>query len=85
MFNFFNEVKQGVKDFQFTGGYNLVNISGKVVYVEGHKGIVTISKELMIFKVKDGRITIQGKDMILAELSENTLKISGIIKIVEAY
>ena len=39
----------------------------------------------MIFKVKDGRITIQGKDMILAELSENTLKISGIIKIIEAY
>ena len=84
MFNFFAEIKKCVKNYDGTGEYNLVNISGQIVYVEGHKGIVTISQNMMMFKVKNGRVIIEGKDLVLAELSDDTLKISGKIIKVEA-
>ena len=84
MFNFFNEIKQVNKKFDLTGGYNLVNVSGKIIYVEGHKGINVISKEIISFKVKNGRIIVEGENLILSELTEDTIKITGIIKKVEA-
>ena len=85
MFNFFNEVKENLKDknkLEFDV-FNLVNISGRILYAEGHKGLVTLSKELISFKVKTGVILVEGKDLLLSELSENTLKICGHIKKVE--
>ena len=85
MFNFFNEVKENLKDknkLEFDV-FNLVNISGRILYAEGHKGLVTLSKELISFKVKTGVILVEGKDLLLSELSENTLKIGGHIKKVE--
>ncbi len=85
MFNFFNEVKENLKDSNKLNldTFNLVNISGRVLYVEGHLGLVTLSKELISFKVKKAVVIVEGKDLVLAELSENTLKICGIIKKVE--
>ena len=87
MFNFFDEIKNKVSKIDTTllGEYTIVNISGKILYVEGHKGLTTLSKELIIFKVKNGRVVIEGKELILDELSENTLKIVGNIKKVEAF
>lgn len=85
MFNFLNEVKENLKnpkglDFN---GFNLINLSGHLLYVEGHMGLVTLSKELISFKVKGAVIIVEGQDMILSELSENTIKICGKIKKVE--
>ncbi len=85
MFNFFNEVKENLKDSNKLNldTFNLVNISGRVLYAEGHLGLVTLSKEIISFKVKKAVVIVEGKDLVLAELSENTLKICGIIKKVE--
>ena len=85
MFNFLNEVKENVKNPQNYGfeSFNIINISGHLLYVEGHLGLVTLSKERISFKVKKGIIMVEGHDMILAELSENTIKICGTIKKVE--
>lgn len=85
MFNFFGEVKENLKnsnkaDFD---SFNIINISGKILYVEGHLGLVTLSKEQISFKVKKAVVMVEGKEMILSELSENTLKICGQIKKVE--
>lgn len=85
MFNFFNEVKENLlnpKNLNLDG-FNIINISGHVLYVEGHLGLVTLSKELISFKVKKGVVMVEGADMILSELSDNTLKICGQIKKVE--
>lgn len=85
MFNFLKEIKNGFKyseNFDFDS-FNLINISGQILYVEGHLGLVTLSKELVSFKVKKAVIVVEGKDMILSELNENTIKICGIIKKVE--
>lgn len=85
MFNFLGEIKENIKnsnDFDFDS-FNIINVSGRLLYVEGHTGLVSLSKELISFKVKKGAIIVEGQDMILAELSENTIKISGNIKKVE--
>lgn len=84
MFNFFSELKKIVKKEKFIDRYNIVNMSGKILYVEGHTGLCHLSKELITFKFKGGVIIVEGKDMVMSELSETTLKIVGEIKRVEA-
>lgn len=84
MFNFLEEVKNGLKDNQITlETFNIINISGKLLYVEGHLGLIVLSKQLISFKVKKGVIMVEGEELNLAELNETTMKISGIIKKVE--
>ena len=85
MFNFFNEIKENLKNTNRMelDIFNLVNISGRILYAEGHIGLVTLSKEIISFKVKRAVVIVEGKDLVLAELSENTLKICGQIKKVE--
>ena len=85
MFNFFSELKEnsrkiGEIDFD---SFNIINVSGNMLYVEGHKGLVTLSKEVVSFRIKKGVVVVEGSDMILAELNENTLKVCGKIKKVE--
>lgn len=85
MFNFLGEIKDNIKNSKNfdLGSFNIINVSGRLLYVEGHLGLVSLSKELISFKVKNGVIMVEGSDMILAELSENTIKICGSIKKVE--
>lgn len=85
MFNFFGELKNNVKDLNKLENFNIINISNKILYAEGHKGLVTLSKDVIAFKIKGGRIVIEGSDMFLMELTENTIKISGTIKKVESF
>ena len=69
MFNFFNEIKNKgqLNNPEFLNDYNIVNMSGKLLYVEGHKGVTVISKEVIAFKVKKGRVVVEGKDFIVKE------------------
>lgn len=83
MFNFLDEIKKNIKTPISFNSFNLINISGQILYVEGHTGLVTLSKELISFKIKKGVIIVEGRDLILSELNENTIKISGTIKKVE--
>lgn len=85
MFNFFGELKNNVKELNKLENFNIINISNKIIYAEGHKGLVTLSKGVIAFKIKGGRIVIEGSDMFLMELTENTIKISGNIKKVESF
>ena len=78
MFNFFDEIKSKVNlDHNLLNDYNIINISGKLLYVEGHQGVTIITKEMVAFKVKKGRVVVEGQDMILNELTENTLLLQG--------
>lgn len=81
MFNFLSEIKQNLK--VELDSFNLINISGRLLYVEGHVGLVTLSKEIISFKVKKGVVMVEGSDLVLSEMSENTIKITGNIKKVE--
>ena len=83
MFNFLEEIKENLKDSAGFDSFNLINLSGKLLYVEGHLGLVTLSKEIISFKVKKAAIIVEGENLTLAELSDNTIKICGTIKKVE--
>jgi len=85
MFNFFDEIKQNLKKNDFLPSYNLINLSGKILYVEGHCGLTILSSTVISFKIKKGRIIVEGTDLFLSELSQNTLKIEGNIKKVEEF
>lgn len=76
MFNFFGEIKKDLKVDEF----HIINISNRILYVEGHRGIKTFTKSLVVFKVKNGSVEVEGEGLNLSELTENTLKISGEIK-----
>lgn len=85
MFNFFEEIKSKTKNQNMLDTFQIINMSNKILYAEGHKGLVSLSKELISFKVKGGRIVVEGEEMFLLELTENTIKISGKIKKVESF
>ncbi len=76
MFNFFGEIKKDLKVDEF----HIINISNRILYVEGHRGIKMLTKSLVVFKVKNGSVEVEGEGLNLSELTENTLKISGEIK-----
>ena len=80
MFNFFSEIKKELKLPDFDGGYNIININGKAVYVEGHKGLVSLAEDLVRFKVKDKIVSVKGKELKLKILSSVTLSVAGEIE-----
>lgn len=83
MFNFFSEIKKELKLPDIDGGYNIVNINGNAVYVEGQRGLVSLSDSQIIFKVKNKIITVLGSNLFLKEMSLETLSIVGVINKIE--
>ena len=85
MFNFFNEIKTkfGIKEDAFYP-FNIVNIGGRILYVEGNQGIVTLSTQRVVFKVKRGQVVVEGSGLVLAELNEQVLYLQGKIDKVES-
>lgn len=78
MFNFFNEIKNGVKNLKDKiAPYQLVMIGDNLLYVEGKINLMTLSKETVVFKVDGGVIIVNGKELGLKELTLNTIKICG--------
>lgn len=84
MFNFFDEIKGefALKDDAFSQ-FNIINISGKLLYIEGHKGLLSLGQEQVCVKVKKARIIVNGKNLNLAKLCHNTIAIKGKIDVVE--
>lgn len=87
MFNFFSELKGRLSkvDSNLFCEYNIVNMSGRLLYAEGHCGITVITQTSVAFKLKKGRAVVEGKDLVLSELTENTLLLQGKIDKVEIF
>ncbi len=85
MFNFFDEI---VSDFglevDFVNSFNLINMSNRLVYVEGQKGIVLISDDAISFRVKKGIVTICGQNLRIKRITNTTLTLVGNIKKIES-
>lgn len=86
MFNFFNEL---VADFgfenEFVNSFNLINMSNKFIYVEGQKGVVSITSDVITFRIKKGVISVFGQNLTLKRITATTLCIEGNIKKIESY
>jgi len=86
IFNYFGElIKELNLSENIFKSYNLINISGNLLYVEGHTGVILISTEKIVFKVKNGTIEVKGKNLFLKTLSQNTMAIQGKIYKVEVF
>lgn len=78
IFNFFSELKSKCKlPENLTTPYNIVSIGGQVVYVEGHKGLITLSSEKISCNLKHGVLQITGQNMFVKEMTPNTLLVQG--------
>ena len=78
MFNFFSEIKKGVSEIKGKiSPYQLVMVGDNLLYVEGKINLMTLSQEVIVFKVDGGVIIVNGKNLGLKELTENTIKIFG--------
>ncbi len=87
MFNFFEEIKKkaGDIDNNLLNDYNIINLSGKLLYVEGHQGVTIVNSEMLAFKIKRGRVVIEGEGLFLCELTDNTLTVQGKINKMEIF
>ncbi|MCI8555819.1 MAG: hypothetical protein HFI85_04565 [Clostridia bacterium] len=85
MFNFFDELRKKAPSSELLGNFNIVNMSGKLVYIEGHQGVTILTSEMIAFKIKKGRVVVEGEDLKLAELTDNTMTINGTIKKMEQF
>lgn len=83
MFNFFEEIKRELKISKLDSNYQMVNINGNILYVEGHKGLINLSDEMIMFKTKNKIISVSGRGLKLKILSSTTLSIMGEIESVE--
>ena len=84
MFNFFDELKSefSLKEDAFAD-FSIVDIAGRFVYLEGHKGLLSLAEERVCVKVKKGEVSFFGKDLSLAKLTSNSIAIKGKIEKVE--
>ena len=57
--------------------YKYVNIGGKIVYVEGQSGILSLSKEEISLKVSNKVCTIKGTDLYIKYYDNSTALVCG--------
>mgnify|MGYP001625090630 CR=1 FL=1 len=86
MFNFFNEIiaDYGL-DSSLFNNFNIINMSNKLVYIEGHKGVVSISKQNISIRVKKGVLLINGNNLQIKRITSSTVTVIGNIKEIESY
>ena len=84
MFNFFSELKNKyVNAVSKINNYQMVMVGDNFLYIEGHLGLMTLSNEIVVFKVKNGVVTIIGEKLKVKDISDKTISIVGNIKSVE--
>ena len=64
-------------------GYRIVNFSGKAVYVEGIKSILLFDSSQVALKLKKGAIKITGSGIMIKELMQGTILVTGTVTNVE--
>lgn len=57
--------------------YRYINIGGKMVYLEGQKGIVTLNKEEVSFKLHKKVCSIKGVDLYIKYYDSSTALVCG--------
>lgn len=77
MFNFLDEIKKKARNNKLVTDYNVIFISGRLIYIEGHHGLTIISPSLIALKVKGARLEVVGENLSITELTENTLLVEG--------
>ena len=83
MFNFFDALKKENLKVDIGNSFNVVFTAGKLLYIEGHKGLLKLEDEIVVIKVKNGVLTIKGSQMFLKDLKKDVVIIQGKINNIE--
>lgn len=79
---FVEEISEKFKIDGLTG-MRLSLINNSYLCVEGHKGLLEISKEIIRIRLKKGMILISGEELEIVGISDSEIYIRGLIKGVE--
>lgn len=76
--SFFSEIafRAGLNELNLSSGYNIINYSGKVLYIEGLKKLLKVDSEQIQLELFGAVATIIGKELSIFELSD-TIIIKG--------
>lgn len=78
MFNFFDAIKK--ENSSLLGEYhkyNVVLVGGRLLYIEGHKGLLKMEEDIISLKIKGGVLTVKGDDLFLKSMTKDTIVIGG--------
>lgn len=65
-------------------GAPILTITGQTeLSIENYKGIIEYTDQLLRIQTKIGKIQIEGKNLIIRNYSEDTMKVSGYIQHIE--
>lgn len=81
MFDFFSDLFDEIGKNAFRYQVD----SGKKIIVQGYKTILQINEENIVLKLKNGEMSISGKNLKVNEFSTNTFIATGKIFKVEIY
>ncbi len=59
--------------------YTISNVGGKVVNISNFSKLITYLPELVVVKVKNGNLNIEGSNLKIMELSKNSVTIQGVV------
>ena len=57
--------------------YKVTFTGGKEVVVEGHKGIASYSPEEVVVRIKGGKLSIKGENIVIKEVNTEELFLDG--------
>lgn len=57
--------------------YKYVNVAGRYLYLEGHFGILMLSDDEIVFKLKKKAIHINGSDLKIKSFENSVAVVSG--------
>lgn len=57
--------------------YKIINVGGKVIYIQNYLKLLTYNQEEIVLKIKNNELIIEGKDLKIAELGEKNILIKG--------
>ena len=84
MTNFFDEIGKilNLPAGEIANGFKVIMLNN-ACYIEGHRGIKTFADNEICFKIKGGQILVNGDNLSIKNLDQNTAIISGNIVKVE--
>lgn len=65
-------------------GAPIVTLIGQTeLSIENYKGIIEYTGDLLRIQTKTGRIHIEGKNLVIRNYSEDAMKVSGFIRMIQ--
>ena len=85
MFGFLEDISNmsGLPLSVINGGFRVINLSNKAVYIEGFTGLIDVDSSEIGIKLKKGIIKLNGDNLKIKNMNTETLLVVGDIRQIE--